>query len=518
MDQSQIANLKSQIESLRPWVEAETGMDFSGNRFSRLCDAVQKVSAQHHVVPQLDRLLTGSPERGLFLERLTAELTVGESFFFRNEHHFCALRDHVLPEVLGDNAAKREVRVWSAGCAGGEEPYSLAILFDQVLKSPIEDRKSKIENRESGWRVSILGTDLNPDFLARARQGRFRPWSFRHTNIQDNRIYFSPAQDEFQLVENVRDTVRFAYLNLVKDAYPSPLTGTLGLDLILFRNVAIYLKPDVTRSIIQRFHQALRPGGWLLLGETEVSLAPTEGFEVRRFDQATIYQKARTAEPPSDATALPMPVLANFVAQPTTGAAPSLPSLSLPTVPALPDWVPLPKSKSAGPALTQKNAGDAGLRQVERLLAERQLDEAERAIQRISDRKQRARSQLMLARAFLAGAESSQARRMLEQCLGDEPLLTEAQLMHASLAEEAGDLVQAEQSYRRALYVDRNCPMAHFHLALVQQQKGDAAGAERSLKTTLKLIENKDPHALVEYGEGVCYGRLKEMAEVILDF
>ncbi len=497
-------------------------MDFSGNRFSRLCDAVQKVLAHRHAVPNIDRLLGDSPERGLFLERLTAELTVGESFFFRNEHHFRALREHVLPEILHDNSAKREVRIWSAGCAGGEEPYSLAILLDQVLKSPIANQKSQIASQLSDWRVAILGTDLNPAFLARAREGRFRPWSFRHTTIHDDRAYFSRSQDEFQLVASVRDTVRFAYLNLVKDAYPSPLTGTLGLDLILFRNVAIYLKPDVTRGIIQRFHQALRPGGWLLLGETEVSLAPAAEFEVRRFGQATIYQKARGAESPGTATGPPMPVLADFVVpspRTTEAGRTSLPqSLSLPTVPALPDWVPLPKRIRAKPTSSPADAATAGVQPIGRLLAERQFDEAERAIGRIADRKQRAQLRFGLAQALLAGAESSKARRMLEQCLVEEPLLTEAQLMQASLAEEAGDLAQAERSYRRALYIDRNCPMAHFHLALVQQQKGDAAGAERSLKTTLKLIENKDPHDLVEHGEGVCYGRLKEMAEVILDF
>lgn len=92
----------------------------------------------------------------------------------------------------------------------------------------------------------------------------------------------------------------------------------------------------------------------------------------------------------------------------------------------------------------------------------------------------------------------------------------EVQLLNASFAEEAGDLGAAEQAYRRALYVDRNCPIAHFHLALVLQQKGDTAGAERSLRTALRLTETMAPHALVEYGEGVCYGRLKEMIALLI--
>jgi len=232
---------------LRPWAEAETGMDFSGSRMQRLCDAADKVLSRRKTPADFDTLLADSRQRAIFLEQLTAELTVGESFFFRNEHHFRALREQVLPAIIRDNSDKREVRIWSAGCATGEEPYSLAILMDQVL-----------DGRDT-WNVSILGTDLNPEFLVRARQACYRPWSFRHTNIHQDRRYFTPDQDNFRLASKVRDKARFTYLNLVKDIYPSPLTGTLGLDLILFRNVAIYLKPEVTKKSSSDFTRRCGP-------------------------------------------------------------------------------------------------------------------------------------------------------------------------------------------------------------------------------------------------------------------
>lgn len=495
----------SQLEQIRPWVEAETGMDFSGNRASRLADAVDKVLQRRAAPVNLGRLLASSLQRGIFLEQLAAELTVGETFFLRNEHHFQALRDHVVPEILRENSDQRELRVWSAGCASGEEPYSLAILLHQIL-GPHHD-----------WRVSILGTDLNPEFLARARQGVYRPWSFRQTDIQENRTYFTRSGDSYQVAPQVRETVRFAYLNLVKDVYPSPLTGTLGLDLIVFRNVAIYLKPEVTKRIIERFLRALRPGGWLLLGEAEVSLAPTSGFKVRRFDRATLHQKARDAGPAIDRPRTSMPVLADLVVAPSRiskgdpTAAPQRTDFT--PAPNLPDWIPLPGKQADG-----GHATESTVQQIERLLAESKFDEAERAIERIGDKPKRAASRFRLTQELLASAAVAKARQMLDRCLADEPLMIEAQLLQASFAEEAGDLDKAEQAYRRALYIDRNCPLAHFHLALVRQRKGDVAGAERCVQTTLKLIENTDPHEPVAYGEGVCCGRLKEMAQVILTF
>ena len=490
-------------EQLRQWAEAETGMDLSGTRFARLQDALRKVVPPRTTGADLNRSLSQPDSRARLLERLTGQLTIGESFFFRNENHFRALREQVIPEILRTNAEPRQIRMWTAGCATGEEPYSLAILLDMMLGT------------QASWNVSILGTDLNPEFLERAREACYRAWSFRQTDVHQNANYFTREGDSFRLASRVRDWVRFAYLNLVKDVYPSPLTGTLGLDLILFRNVAIYLKPEVTRAIIQRFHQALRPGGWLLLGETEVSAIPTDGFTVRRFDQATLHQKTCDSTAFTETlTPSALPVLA------TVGAKPDI---AIPGVPSLPDWVPLPMRRTSqprGPASpvpsTLVLGQSSAWQQVERCLSQRDFTGAETLIERLSNKSDRANVRLRYVRALMSTADIARARRMLETCLREEPLLIEAQLLKASFAEEAGELEVAEQACRRALYIDRNCPMAHFHLALVQQQTGDLSGAQRSLRTTLKLVEGKEPHELVAYGEGVCYGRLREMISLLV--
>ncbi len=516
----QIENQKSKIENAnewdqtRHWVESETGMDLAGTRFGRLRDAVAKVLNRQQPESELRGLMVRPDDRARFLEQLTGQLTIGESFFFRNEHHFRVLRERVLPQLIAENAARRELRIWSAGCATGEEPYSLSILLDQLL------------GNTPGWQVSILGTDLNPEFLRRAREACYRQWSFRQTDIHRNRNYFTEVGETFRLADRVRDVVRFSYLNLVKDMYPSPLTGTVGLDLILFRNVAIYLKPEVTAAILQRFHQALRPGGWLLLGETEVSVAPVGDFEVLRFDHATLYQKKRDqpTRTNGESAAPTLPVLA-AVTLPT--------GFAVPTVPALPEWVPLPnrKSRTAGPrdasvsAMTSP-AGQAVSssatfaasvwERMERAVQTRNFDEAERALDRVAQKQDRAALRLRLVRALLSCAENAAARRLLDLCLQEEPLLIEAQLLKAGFAEESGDLPAAEQACRRALYINPNAPMAHFHLALVLERKGDRNGVARSLKTTWKLIEGQDPHSLVEFGDGVCHGRLREMLSLLM--
>lgn len=481
-------NHAAEMDRLRQWIEAETGMDLTGPRFARLQTAVQRVLAQRPGTV-LHRFLPPSPEHVAFLESVTAELTVGESFFFRNEHHFRALREHVVPEIMRANLGQREIRVWSAGCATGEEPYSIAILLDQLLA----ERRS--------WHVSVLGTDLNLAFLERARQATYRQWSFRQTNIHEDPRYFAKSGEHFTLAPALRGHTRFAYLNLVKDVYPSGLTGTLGLDLILFRNVAIYLKPEITRAIVERFTRALRPGGWLLLGEVELSLTPAAGLEPRQFEQATFFRKPlQSTERPASA---PISV------QPFT------PVLA-PVPPTVPLWSPLPWGQATvsaghGARLALNGSWD----QIERHANHKEFIEAERALSKTTPIKERARCRLRYAGLLSGMAELTRAREMVEICLREDPLLMEAQFWKAAFAEEDGDLAGAETAYRRALYLDRHCPMAHFHLALVLQQKADKAGAGRSLRTTLDLIRGKNPHALVEFGEGICYGRLEEMATLM---
>lgn len=484
-------------------------MDFAGNRLPRLREAVERILSRDRAAVDLDRLLAHPDQHASFLDRLTAELTVGESFFFRNEHHFRALREHVIPEILRDSADGRILRIWSAGCATGEEPYSLAILLDQVLGGRVEHR------------VAILGTDLNPKFLEQAREACYRSWSFRQTNIHENRTYFARDRDQFRLAARIRECVRFAYLNLVKDVYPSTLNGTLGLDLILFRNVAIYLKPEVTGAILEHFRAALRPGGWLLLGEAEVSLAPAGQFDVRRFDQATFHQKPRDGVEVRTGSAVafsapvltthphgswaPMPAVSSTRNRPASADSPVRRTAGrLAETVASAAWEPAP----SGRVLPEE--------QVARFAAARRFEEAERALQRIVNTKERARARLRYAQALLGCAEIGRARRMIDLCLEEDPLSIEAQLLLASFAEEMGDLNGAEQACRRALYVDRKCPIAHFHLAMVQQQKGDQAGARRSFATTQKLIESEDPDRLVSFGEGICYGRLQEMVTLMM--
>ncbi|WP_437187580.1 CheR family methyltransferase [Planctomicrobium sp. SH668] len=471
-------------EQMRAALEHETGMDLGGTRGGRFREAVKSALAKFNA--PTEALIHEASNLVRFIEVAAVELTIGESFFLRNENHMGVLKDVVFPNLLKENASRREIRIWSAGCAGGEEPYSLAILLDSLM------------DRNPGWQISVLGTDLNPSFLERGRAATYRKWSFRQTSIQEDARYFRQQGDTYVVCDRIRQQVRFQYLNLVKDAYPSSLNGTVGLDLILFRNVAIYLKAEVTAAILNKLLKALRPGGWLLLGEIEVTLAPTSGYEVHRFPHATFYRR-----PLNETAGGSVPSSFEHHVPPSL-AAPA--PVSIPVVPPLPQWAPLPTDRIeksleiASPPV--KPVPLAPLTVVEQL---------QQNIRQTVDVSLRSTYRLALIRKYLEAAQVNDARIELGVCLKENPLLAEGYLLQAGMAEDAGDLALAEQSYRKVLYLERGNALAHLHLGLVQQQKGDLTGWQRSMKTARELAEKRDPLELVEYGDGVCYGRLHEM-------
>lgn len=480
---------------LRAVLELETGMDLNGTRDSRLRDAVRTVIRRNRIPFPLPT--PGDREHAQLIEQITSELTIGESFFLRNENHMRALREHVFPQILKENQSRKELRFWSAGCATGEEAYSLAILIEDQLQG------------DHSWFISILGTDINHSFLERARKGIYRPWSFRQTQVHEDARFFRKNSGHYQVHERLRKHIRFTYLNLVKDVYPSALNGTLGLDLILFRNVAIYLKPEVTRSILDRFFQALRPGGWLLLGETEVALAPSLGFEVHRLPQATLFRKPVSTrdDPIRFYPASPVTILEKPSSSPIELHEPrNVP----PVLDVLRTHADVDPSDNNLPA----ERDDSGAPEIHLLSS---LDELKRQVQRNPDSRVRARLRLQLIHHLMEHAELKEARRELDICLREDPFLIEAYLLRASLEEEAGEFHEAERTYRRVLYLNWSAPLVHFHLGRILHQQGKMSQSRHCYDTALEIMDDFDPDALVEYGDGVCYGRLRELVALMLE-
>jgi chemotaxis protein methyltransferase CheR len=232
----------------------------------------------------LDRLRL---EDKLELDALVGELTVGETFFFRQAEHFETLRTMVFPEMFERNRSSRQIRIWSAGCATGAEAYSVAIVLKRHFQAAMD-----------GWNVSILGTDINRDFVARAQAARFDPWAFRQAPHDLREQCFSPEGKRWLLLPEYRNLVTFGYHNLIQDPFPPGL-----FDLILCRNVTIYFNAGATRRVARGFYESLAPGGWLVVGHAEPSATVFQDFETIILSGVTYYQKPAKSAPDASAAA-----------------------------------------------------------------------------------------------------------------------------------------------------------------------------------------------------------------------
>jgi len=187
------------------------------------------------------------------LDELVADLTIGETYFFRHEEQFDALRRTILPDIIRRNAPRRQIRIWSAGCATGAEAYSISILLRREFAGQL-----------AGWDVSIVGTDINRRFLAQAREGHFGDWALRGTGEEIKSTCFLQSARSWRIRDEYREGIALQYHNLVKHPYPSLLHNLAAFDLILCRNVMIYFSHEVIQDCINRFWNSLVDGGWLL--------------------------------------------------------------------------------------------------------------------------------------------------------------------------------------------------------------------------------------------------------------
>jgi chemotaxis methyl-accepting protein methylase len=211
------------------------------------------------------------------LERLRDRLTVNVTEFLRDPDVWEEIRELVLPALL-DKAAgrpKRELRIWSAGCSSGEEPYSLAMLSREAARA-----------QGKGVDVRVLASDLDAVVLQRAKDGRYPSAAFTHVPPALLKAWFEPEGDGYRAGPALRSAVNFRILDLFSTPPPPEL------DLILCRNVMIYFSRDLQQKLLRAFHQALRPGGVFITGKTETVLGPARTVFQSLSARSRIFERA----------------------------------------------------------------------------------------------------------------------------------------------------------------------------------------------------------------------------------
>lgn len=405
-------------------------------------------------------LLRRGPAGEAELDELIAELTIGETYFFRHPEQFEALRQVVLPDIIERNRARRRIRVWSAGSSTGAEAYSVAILLAREFGA-----------RLAGWEISILGTDINRQFLAQAGEALFGDWALRQLPEELRGSCFSRSPRGWALAESYRKGVSFQYHNLVRHPFPSLVCNLAAFDLVLCRNVMIYFSSEVIASLVGRLRDSLVEEGWLLVGYAESNPQLFRNFRTFSVPGAIFFQRS---DKPSAAGAFP-----DFEAKAALPPAP--PVWSPPSLPELPTLL---KAYEAAPEAGRAEAA------------------ADDPVARIIEEANRGRWEA--------------AEKLCEGLLETDKMNPLVPYYYALVVEQKGRPQQAENLLRRSLYLKRGFILAHYHLGLLLNKRGDRGGAARSFRNSMRLLEETDPGRRFPEADGISAADLSELVSMQL--
>lgn len=472
---------RTDLERFRTIVASCFGLHYEDGKLDYLADVLRhrvEATGSTHVSTYLDQL--ASTVRRDERQALAMQLTINETFFFRNADNFRALVGRVLPERLHARSKTKTLRILSAGCASGEEPYSLAMTVREVLP--------ELEQ----WDVKIIGFDLNPAMVTRAAEARYSPWSLRATPDDMRARYFKPEGRDFSLVPEVRAMVEFREGNLAEDD-PS-LLGLERYDLIFCRNVIMYFTPEVMRSVVQRASRALVPGGFFFLGHAETLRGLSQGFHLCHTHDTFYYQKR---EGHLEARDEPSPWAAQLPA----------------AVESTSSWVDaiqraseriaaLAQSSSPGADESHLMAPASQAPQVEFVLEAMRQERFSDALALLSNLPPEPDSLLLRAALLINAGKRAEAEAACERLLTIDELNAGAHYVMALCREHAGDLPGAKERDRTAIYLDASFAMPHLHLGLVAARSGDLATARHEHAQAALLLAREDASRVLLFGGG----------------
>ncbi len=430
-------------------------------------------------------LMQSQPTGHQLQDKLVESLTVSETHFFRNRPQIEALEQHILPELIRRNRESRTLRIWSAGCATGEEPYTIAMLLHRLLPDL------------AMWKISLLASDLNASSLEKAREGLYGAWSFRQIPDHYKECYFTPDGRKFRIASHIVSMVHFVRMNLVEPSYPSLAGATASLDLILCRNVFIYFDEATTQAIVHRFHQSLAERGWLVVGHAEPSQKIFAAFATRDFPGAVLYQKCSTADSSFDVDHRNIPV------------AWTAPALDAP----LPESNRSPATHTEPPRVRadskSKSSVDELLAEVEALIAGRRHAQALVALEAIHVTYPKlAQACYLSARVHAVQAHWREAAASIEQAVKLAPLNASAHYLQGLILKESDDFGGAVESFRHCTYLEPAHALAHYLMAVSLRHLGADARAEKTMERAASALQGLPADDAVRDGDGLTVGQL----------
>jgi chemotaxis protein methyltransferase CheR len=453
-------------------VSDESGLSFVAAPYADVEARIRRAMARTNIsdVRQYAALLETN---ALPLDDLLIELTVGETYFFRDPHHFDFIRTEVVPDVVRRRGTEHHIRVWSAGCASGEEAYSLAITLEDL-----------------GVDGHVTATDISRAALQQARDASYRRWALRGVEESVVARCFSLANARWTLNARFRQRVTFAFHNLARSACPAVPSGIWGMDLILCRNVLMYLDRASVSRVALGLSDTLAEDGWLITGPSDPPLNHVASLTPVVTPHGVFYRKA---SPRATATAR----------ENSTRPFHVLPVNTIPSA------VDLPQEDQGSGAVGSRESSPVNrTEEVHMAFAAGRYQHVLDLTRHVDDTVCAA----LRVRAMANRDGSEAALLEARQQLASFPFSTELHLLQAVLLVDLKRDEEAARVLRRVLYLDRSLAIASFLLGTVLRRQGRLRDARRAYRNARDLARARPPEELLPLADGERAGVLGAIA------
>jgi chemotaxis protein methyltransferase CheR len=508
----------AEIECFRSLVAQRLGLHFDESKLDFLATVIRErmEATGYDLFSLYQRRIVSSVSERDELRTLAEQLTVNETYFFRYADQFRAFTEVVVPDRIRARGHDHSLRILSAGCASGEEAYSLAILIRTRLP------------QLASWNIKIHGIDVNASMVAKAVRGKYSAWSLRDTSVDLQNTHFRPDGRDFLLDDTMRPLVTFEERNLVEEDSLFWLSG--AFDVVFCRNVTMYFTSEITRSVIARIARSTAPGGYLFLGHAENLRGVSQDYHLRHTHESFYYQRREASEmdgaipfthAPSDNGSIRSQVPAvvepddtwfDIIRRASERVADLTQETSRPTVSASGSTAARAANSQPGP----RAPGWDRTLAIELLREERFVEGVDLLQALPAESKADPDTQLLLAVLLTNGGDLPEAERVCRHVLELDELNAGAHYLMALCREHAGDQDAAVEHDQAATYLDSAFAMPHLHLGLVAKRSADAQTARRELGHALPLLALEDASRILLFGGGFTRGALVEFCRAEL--
>lgn len=498
------------LEEIRAHILLKLGLKFNENQekelYAKLSSAAKAFDFKDTDI--FIRWLLTQPLELEQAQKLATFLTIGETYFLREKKALDYLEYDYLPRLINERRnTNKQIKIWSAGCASGEEPYTVAIMLKRILPN-IKD-----------WNITILASDINSEFLEKAKKGQYTKWSFRGSSEDFKLNNFKMVEDKyFQLKDEIRNMVTFTNINLASDSFHSAEGKLNSFDIILCRNVLIYFSKEGIQSIVTKFYNSIKENGVLLLSPVETSNLISSKFSPIIFKGFTIYIKTDKKEQiavntfSSEKDITYNPLLNKNIKIPIVSKTKVSNKVKL-------NINSKKKVEIRKREISKESINDSSNYEKALLFYKKGLfEKSEKIIHSIpeGEKTNNYNKLLLLARIYANKGKLVESEKLCLEAINIDKVNANAHYLYATILNEQGKNSEAVTSLNKALYLSPDFALGHFLLGNISLSNNNKTASKKHFENALKCLKKQKSDEQLDESDGITVGRLTAIIKSIL--